>query len=426
MPIELNPKSHIKPLEFIEHKLENGLSIILQKDTTIPSVCINTCYHVGSKDEPGELHGFAHLFEHLMFEGSKNISKGQYDKISTSAGGDNNAFTSSDVTNYYIILPSNHLETGLWLESDRMLEFSISEESFNIQKKVVAEEKQQNYDNRPYGTASSEMAPLLFTGTNYAWDTIGDMEQLKNSTLNNAKNFFGKYYNPSNCVLVITGDIDYNKTISLIEKYYSEIPSPPKPIKPKIDFTPLKNESRIIVHDNIHLPGVFIGYRLPKEWSDETVALSLASEILSTGESSRFYKKLVYEKELVSEIAAYIDTREQFSALIIYAILMPCVKIEAVVKEIDSIIDEMKSGKVDNGEITKIKNKFETRIHYRMQTNMMRAEYLTHFKTVHNDASMINSIAEKYLRFTKNDVTENANKFLVDSNRVILEYHPHE
>lgn len=416
----------MKPLEFIEHKLENGLSIILQKDTTIPSVCINTCYHAGAKDEPENLHGFAHLFEHLMFEGSKNISKGQYDKIATSSGGNNNAFTSSDVTNYFIILPSNHLETGLWLESDRMLEFSISEQSFSIQKKVVAEEKQENYDNRPYGTASSEMSPLLFAQTNYAWDTIGNMEHLKNSSLQDAKSFFQKYYNPSNCVLVITGDVEYDKTISLIEKYYSEIPSQPKPVKPKIDFTPLNNESRKIVNDNIHLPGVFIGYRLPKEWSNEAVSLSIASEVLSTGVSSRFYKKLVYEKELVSEIGAYVDTREQFSGFIIYTILMPGIKVEAVIKEIDLIIGEMKSGKVDAHEITKVKNKFETRINYLMQTNMMRAESLAHFKAVHNDASMINLITSKYLSFTKKDVVENANKFLLDSNRVILEYHPHE
>ena len=195
-------------VKFNQYELSNGLKVILSRDESIPTVAINLCYHVGSKDEELNKKGFAHLFEHLMFEGSKNLPPGVYDKMCVMAGGENNAYTTEDKTNYFIIMPSHQLERGLWLESDRMLGFAITQDAFNTQKEVVKEEKKQVFDNRPYGSLSMEFMPRLFKNNGYGWDTIGDMDDLEAATLDDAKEFYQKYYVPNNAVLTLTGDFE--------------------------------------------------------------------------------------------------------------------------------------------------------------------------------------------------------------------------
>jgi len=411
-------------VDFTEFELDNGLKVILSKDSSIPSVVINLCYHVGSKDEEPDKTGYAHLFEHLMFEGSKNIPQGDYDRLSLLAGGENNAYTNEDKTNYYIVLPSNQLEFGLWMESDRMLEFTISEESLETQKEVVLEEKKQMFDNRPYGTVSLEFAPKLFPISNYRWDTIGEESHIENASLDNIRDFFNKYYVPNNVVLSIVGDINLKETKELVDKYFSPIPRGTNLFKNEFNELPLKTEFRKTVYDNVQLPGLFIGYRIPEETSKEFYSMDILSDILSTGDSSRFYNDLVYEKQIASEIGAYVDGKEFSGVFYIYAILMPGRTIEELEIEIEKIFDDVKAGNILPRELQKIKNRLESRNVYRLQTILHKAELLAHYKIFYNDTNAINTNIYNYMALTEDDIISSSLKFLNKDNRVVLHYLP--
>ncbi|MGH2575558.1 MAG: M16 family metallopeptidase, partial [Ignavibacteria bacterium] len=358
------------------------------------------------------------------FEGSKNVPPGDYDRLSLLAGGDNNAFTTDDKTNYYLLLPGNQLELGLWLESDRMLQFAIPEISLVTQKEVVKEEKRQNYDNRPYGTVSIEFAPRLFIKSNYRWDGIGDMKHIDNASMDEIKYFYEKYYVPNNAVLTIVGDIDIEETKKLVKKYFNEIPPNKNIIRPEFAEVPLEKEIRDTIYDNVQFPGIFIGYRVPRENSREFFIFDILSDILATGESSRFYQELVYKKQLVSDINCYIDAKEFAGVFYIYGILMPDKTITDVEKEIDRIIEDIKKGDIKESEIQKVKNKIESRNVYRLQTILSKAELLAHYKTFYNDAELINTILSNYEKITKDDIVASSQNFLNKSNRVVLYYLP--
>ncbi len=416
-------------VEFTEHTLPNGLKVVLTPDSTIPSVAINLCYHVGSKNEDNNKRGYAHLFEHLMFEGSKNIAPGDYDRLSLQKGCENNAYTTEDKTNYYLLAPANELEFGLWLESDRMLEFSVTEESLKIQKGVVIEEKKQVFDNRPYGSVSMELAPLLYKNNGYSWDTIGDVKDLKKATLNDIKEFYERFYVPNNAVLTIAGDFEADNAVMLTEKYFGGIPAGKysnTELRNGAEFTdqPLQGEVVKIVYDDVQLPGIFGAYKLPKENSDEFFAFDILTDILSTGESSRLYNELVYKKQLVSDVGCWVEGREYSSLLQFYAILMPDVTIEEVQSEIDRIFDETAGGAITARELEKIKNRIETRHAYRVQTNLARADMLSHYKTFYNEPGMINTNIERYNSITLDDIHSAAEKYLKNAGRVILNYLP--
>lgn len=411
-------------IEFTEFELNNGLKVILSRDTTIPEIAIDICYHVGSKDEEPNKTGFAHLFEHLMFEGSKNVPAGEYDRLSLLAGGENNAYTTEDKTNYYILLPSHQLELGLWLESDRMLQFAFLEKDILAQKEVVKEEKRLNYDNRPYGTVGIELAPRLFKKGSYSWETIGNMKDIDNATYDDIKNFFEKYYVPNNAVLTIVGDFDIENTEKLVHKYFDNIPRGKDINRPPFDAVPLAKEVKDTIYDNVQFPGIFIAYRVPKEGSKEYFIFDLLSDILADGESSRLYQGLVYKKQIASDIGSYIEGKEFAGVFDIYAILMPNRTIKEAQDELDRIIEEIVSGNVTDTEIQKVKNKVEARNVYRRQTILSKADQLAHYKTFYNDANRINTILSNYEAITKEDITEAAKNFLKKDNRVVLYYVP--
>jgi zinc protease len=411
-------------IDFIDYKLNNGLNIVLSEDNTIPSVAINLCYHAGSKDELPNKRGYAHLFEHLMFEGSKNLRAGDYDKISIFAGGENNAYTTEDKTNYYLLLPAHQLELGLWLESDRMLEFSVKEENLEIQKGVITEEKNQNCDNRPYGTVSIEFAPKLFKQSSYRWDTIGEMSEVINARIEDIKKFFDKYYIPNNAVLTIVGDIDIHETRFLIEKYFGEIKRGNDVIRPEFNELPLNEETRKTIYDKVQFPGIFIGYRIPKEFTKESFALETLSEILSSGESSRLYKELVYHKQLASEIGCYIDSKEFTGIFYVYCILMPKINVETAEKAINEIIEDVRNGNISSYEIEKAKNRIETKLTYRKQSILFKADILSHLKCFYNNPDLINRLLDNYTSITKEDIIEAAKEYLKRENRVVLIYMP--
>jgi predicted Zn-dependent peptidase len=292
-------------IKFEKYTLPNGLKVILHKDSTVPVVAVTALYHVGSKNEDTGRTGFAHFFEHLLFEGSENIKRGQFDKYVTNAGGALNANTSQDRTFYYELLPSNQLKLGLWLESERMMHAKIEEVGVNTQREVVKEEKRQRIDNQPYGSILTEILKRAQKGNPYAWAPIGSLEHLNAAKLSQFIDFYKTFYVPNNCVLSIAGDINIEETKKLVEAYFGPIPKGTKEIpRPEFKEKPLGGEIRDSVPDNIQLPAVIQAYRAPKQGSDEYYAFRLLGTILSGGPSSRMNKILVDEQQIALQAAA--------------------------------------------------------------------------------------------------------------------------
>jgi predicted Zn-dependent peptidase len=411
-------------ISFTEYGLSNGLKVVLSEDSTIPSIAINLTYHTGSKDEDHDKRGYAHLFEHLMFEGSRNMAQGEYDRITVNAGCENNAYTTEDKTNYYLLVPSHQLELGLWLESDRMLGFAVTVDSLETQKEVVIEEKKQIFDNRPYGSVGLILPPKLYGNNGYSWDTIGDTGDIERAKLTDIKTFYEKYYVPNNAVLSIAGDIEIDRTIELIEKYFGSIPAGKTFERTTIDDKPLTKEVIENIYDDIQLPGIFLAYKVPKERSKEHYEFDILSDILSTGDSSRLYKELIYEKQLVSDIGCWVEGKEFAGVFYMYAILLPGVEVKEVQNEIDRIIAEVQNGGLTPRELEKVQNRIETRQTFRMQTNLTKADLLAHYKALYNDASMVNTNLSRFRAVTLEDIQRSASKYLVSQNRVILNYYP--
>jgi len=411
-------------VSYSEYMLSNGLRVVLSQDKTIPSVAINLTYHAGSKDEDPDKRGYAHLFEHLMFEGSRNLPHGEYDRITVNAGCENNAYTTEDKTDYYLLAPSHQLELGLWLESDRMLGFAVTKEALETQKEVVIEEKKQIFDNRPYGSVSLILPPKLFKNNGYSWDTIGDTDDIERAKLTDIKEFYEKYYVPNNAVLSIAGDIEPDETLKLVEKYFASIPAGKNYQRPVFSDEPLNGEIIENIYSDVQLPGIFIAYKVPKENSQEHYEFDILSDILSTGDSSRLYNELVYKKQLVSDIGCWVDGKELAGVFYMYAILMPDIKISDVQSEIDRIIKEVQQGDITARELEKIQNRIETRHTFKMQTNLSKADMLGHYIALYNDASMVNSNIARFRAVTLEGLQSSASKYLNNTNRVILNYLP--
>jgi zinc protease len=424
IPVEKDKNNGNGNISFEEFRLKNGLNIVLSEDRSIPSVAINLCYHTGSKDEEAGKTGFAHLFEHLMFEGSANLPKGKYEALTTSAGGENNAYTTEDKTNYYLLLPSHQLELGLWLESDRMLDCVVNENSLETQKKVIIEEKKQNFDNRPYGTVSIEFAPRLFPGTGYGWDTIGSIDDIKNAGLEDVKSFFRKYYTPNNAVLAVTGSFDTAEAVRLIEKYFGGIKPGENIVRNKIEIKNSKSELKEKIKDKIQFPGIFAGYRIPRENSEEFYTFDLLTEILAGGDSSRLYRNLVYDKQLASEVGCWVDGKEFAGVLHLYVILLRGADITEAEKELDKIFENIRSSGIEDWELQKAKNRIETKTYFRKQYILAKADLLAHYKTFYNNPGLINTNQSNYLSVTKEDILKFSNTYLRKNNRVELLYIP--
>jgi zinc protease len=411
-------------IEFTKFELDNGLKIVLSEDNTIPSVALNICYHVGSKDEEEGKTGFAHLFEHLMFEGSANVPKGEYERLTTYAGGDNNAYTTEDKTNYFLLLPSNQLELGLWLESDRMLECTVNKKSLQTQKKVVIEEKKQNYDNRPFGSVSLEFAPRLFPGSGYSWDTIGSIDDIRNAQLEDVRDFFKKYYTPNNAVLSLTGSFDTAEAMDMIKYYFSGINRGENVHRKFNDSHVTDKEIEAEITDNIQFPGIFSAYRIPPENSNESFAFDLLAEILSGGDSSRLYNELVYEKQLSSEVGCWADSKEFAGIFNVYTILMPGSDVHCAKSAIAAIIENVCKYGISRQELEKAKNRIETKNYFRRQYMLARADMLAHYETFYFNPDLINENINKYSAVTQKDILDFSNKYLQPENCVTLIYLP--
>lgn len=414
----------IPSIDYKEHTLDNGLRLILCKSGNIPVAALNTTFHIGSKDEDETKTGLAHLFEHLMFEGSPNIPKGRFDEILNQSGGESNAYTSWDSTSYYMTVPSHQLETAMWLDSDRIYGFGISEESLEIQKNVVFEEKLLCIDNSPYGTVEEESSKRLFKKSGYRWPIIGNMEELRKVNVNDLRDFFEKFYSPNNAVISVVGDIDYDKTLKMLEKYYGAI-TPGKEIKRR-NFSEdnIEKEMREDIYDNIQLEGKFIFYRLPEMGTKDYYSMNILNGILSEGDSSRLYHELEYKDELVSEIDTNLYGMEKTSLFIISAIAMKGKSLEEIENKIDAILNDIREGKISEDEIIKIKNRIETYYNSKRQSIVSLADKFSSLKTFYNDCEKINFEILDYLSVTKNDIIETANKYMNNNQRLILNYLP--
>lgn len=414
-----------RKIQFEKYTLPNGLKVILHRDTTAPVVAVSALYHVGSKNEDTARTGFAHFFEHLLFEGSENIKRGEFDKYIANSGGYANANTSQDRTFYYELLPSNQVKLGLWMESERMMHAKIENTGVETQRQVVKEEKRQRMDNQPYGSVIIEVLKRAFKVHPYHWAPIGSMQHLDGAQLSEFIDFYHTFYVPNNAVVSISGDINIAETKKWVNEYFGPIPAGKKAVpRPTVTEPPLGGEVRDVIEDNIQLPALIQAYRAPKQGSKEYYAFNMLSTILSGGNSSRMNKILVDEKEQAVAAFAAPFFNEDAGLFINYAIANMGVKLEDLELSVDSIINGLKIKLITEKEYQKVRNQLQSDFVTRNGTNAGIAESLANYEVYFNDANLINTEIEKYNAVTRQDLMDVAKKYLNKDNRVVLYYVP--
>ncbi|WP_231705967.1 M16 family metallopeptidase [Labilibaculum antarcticum] len=412
-------------IEFEEYDLDNGLHVILQQDQTTPNIVVSVMYHVGSKNENPEMTGFAHFFEHLMFEGTDNIPRHQYDKYVSRAGGVLNANTSSDRTYYYEKLPSNQLALGLWLESERMMHAKVEAIGIKTQKGVVIQEKKQSYDNRPYGRILPETMKRAYVKHPYRWITIGDEKHIENAKDEDFLNFYKEFYVPNNAVLTICGDFKSEEAKKLVNDYFTEIPKGTKEIYRPSIVEPVKTaEVRDTVYDNIQLPAVIQAYHIPAVGTSDFYAVDMLSKLMTDGKSSRLYKTLVDEKQLALQMMAFPMPNEDPGLTLAFGIPNMGVDLKVLEKEMDTQFATVREELISDSEFQKLRNKIENELVSSNATIEMRASNLATAYTYYKDAGRVNEELEKYFSVTKEDIRDVAQKYFVSKNRVVLYYMP--
>lgn len=410
---------------YTEYKLKNGLGVILHQDKTAPVVAVSVMYHVGSKDETTDRTGFAHFFEHLLFEGSPNIKRGEFMKIVSANGGQNNANTTQDRTFYYEVFPSNQLETGLWLESERMLHPVINQVGVTTQNEVVKEEKRLRVDNQPYGNFLAEVMKRLFTKHPYTWVPIGSMEHLDAATLEEFQAFNKKYYVPNNAVLVIAGDIDVEKTKKLVDKYFAEVPAGAPVVKKKYVEDLITKEIKDTAYDNnIQIPAVIAAYRIPGMTNKESKTLDMASAVLSQGSSSRMFKKMVDEKKNSLQVGSFSYALEDYGAYFTYALPNMGTELDTLIKDMDDEIVKLQNELISEKEFTKIQNQFENQFVDKNNRMLGVAENLADGYTFYKNTNNINTELEELRKISRQDIQNVAKKYMNKNQRVLLYYLP--
>ncbi|WP_425390150.1 M16 family metallopeptidase [Ekhidna sp.] len=414
-----------KRIDFVEYDLDNGLHVILHQDNSTPIVNVSVLYHVGSKNEPDGRTGFAHFFEHLMFEGSPNIERGSFFKIIQNAGGQLNANTSFDRTFYYETLPSHQLELGLYMESERMLHAKIDSTGVATQKEVVKEEKRTRIDNQPYMSFQSKIFGKAYEGTPYSWTPIGSFEDIDNATEEDFKDFFETFYVPNNATLSIAGDIQIEETKKLVEKYFAEIPRGTKEIpRPEIEAPDLGGEVREEVFDNVQLPGVFQAYRMAEQGSEDYYAMQMLTTLLSGGQSSRFQKEIVDNKEIAAFVGSFPFALEDGGLFVSLGLVNVGKTPEELEEAMIAEIERVKTEPISDREFQKLQNQIENDFVSSNSTVRGIAESLADYHVYYGDADLINSEIERYMSVTKEDIQRVAKKYLTPDNRVTLYYLP--
>lgn len=406
----------------IEKKtLDNGLRVVVHVDKSTPLAAVNILYNVGAKHEQIDKTGFAHLFEHLMFGGSKNIPS--YDAPLQRVGGDNNAWTNNDVTNYYLTLPSENLETGFWLESDRMLELDFSEQSLEVQRKVVIEEFKQHYLNQPYGDIPLLVGPMAYKVHPYQWPTIGkDIAHIEQAQLQDVKDFFFAHYAPNNAILTVSGNVDPNHVFKLADKWFADIPLR-QLAQTKIPVEPEQTEERhLSVERNVQADTIQMMFHIGGRKDDDFYSCDLLSDILSNGPSSRMIQSLIKEQQLFSDVNAYISGDHDPGLFTVTGRLLPSTSMERAEKAIKDELDKVKNSAVSDYELQKVKNKIESSLVFSEINFLNKAMNLAQFELL-GEAEEINYEVEKYREVKKEDILECAQKTFKSTNCSTLYYH---
>lgn len=409
------------------YTLDNGLDVILHQDNTAPVVTVGVMYHVGAKDEVEGRTGFAHFFEHLLFEGTENIERGEWFDIVSANGGQNNANTTFDRTYYYETFPSNNLELGLWMESERMLHPVINEIGVETQNEVVKEEKRTRVDNAPYGKIiySTGINPYLFEKHPYKGSVIGTMNDLDAAELDEFLDFFDKFYGPNNATLVIAGDIELDHTKELAEKYFGSIPRGKDVSRIKIEEERI--EETIVAteyDDNIQIPAKIFVYRTPGMGDRDTYVLDMISSILTDGKSSRMYKRLVDDEKIALQVLAFGNTLEDYGTYVMGGLAMGDADLSELATSIDDEIEKLKSELISEREYEKLQNKFENRYVSSNASIQGIASSLATYHVLYDDVDLVNKEIEIYRSITREEIKEVANKYLNASSRLDLDYLP--
>jgi zinc protease len=411
-------------ISFEKFELKNGLKVIVNEDDTTPLAAMNILYKVGARDEDENKTGFAHLFEHLMFGGSENIPN--YDEPLQMAGGENNAFTNNDFTDYYLSLSAENLETAFWLESDRMMNLAFSEKSLEVQRNVVIEEFKQRYLNQPYGDVWLKLRPLAYRVHPYKWSTIGkDISHIENATIEDVKNFFKNYYRPDNAILTLSGNVKTARVKELAEKWFEPITNGKPEVRSQKRMypqEPVQTEKRILtIEENVPASRIYKVFHCCSRMDEEFYATDILSDVLSRGKSARLYQSLVKEQKLFTEMNAYMAGDLDKSLFVFEGRLVNGVEMERAEKAIDAEIEKIKNEKVNEKELLKTKNQFEANMIFSEISIANRALNLAYYEML-GDASQVNAQIDFYNSVSDSQIREVANAVLRDENSSVLYY----
>ena len=433
-PVAVTAQAPPRLLEvpYQQFRLANGLNVILHRDASVPIATVNVWYHVGSANERPGRTGFAHLFEHLMFEGSKHVKEGEFDTLLEAAGGNNNGSTTNDRTNYVIDVPSNALELALYLESDRMayLLDTMSPERVNGQRDVVKNERRQSYENRPYGMASIELDKMLWpAGHPYSWPTIGYMEDLTAASYDDVVQFFKKYYAPNNASLVVAGDIDFDKTRALVEKWFGEVPKGPEvePIAPPAAM--LAAVKRQTMTDRVRLSKLFLAWLTPRGYAPGDATLDVVSSVLAGGKNSRLYKRLVYDSQIAQDVEATQQSGPLGSSFVIEATARPGHTVAEMQKAIDEELERLKREPPSAREVERALNQIEASFYRRMERVGSfggKADQLNSYYYAGGGPDFFAEDLARYMSLSPADVQAAATQWLPADRRVELIVEPEE
>lgn len=407
-------------IKYDRFTLKNGLRVLVHEDPSTPMAVVNILYDVGARDENPEQTGFAHLFEHLMFGGSLNIP--EYDKPLQLVGGENNAFTSNDITNYYLSLPALNIETAFWLESDRMLSLAFNEKSLEVQRNVVCEEFKQRYLNQPYGDVWLKLRPLAYQVHPYQWATIGkELSHIENARIEDVKAFFAKHYTPQNAIMVVAGNVKTAEIKTLAEKWFEPIPSGNQYVR-NLPAEPEQTEARRdVVHADVPSDSIYIAFQMSARHDQDYYVADLISDLLSRGSSSRLYRRLLKEQEIFSEINAYVMGSIDTGLFVVEGKPLPGVTIEDAEAAIWKELTRMTAEDVLDYELEKVKNKIESTMVFSEMSILSKAMNLAYFDLL-GDAEMINSEIDHYLSVSLEDIRRVSTKLFKKENSSTLIY----
>ncbi len=417
--------TNAQKVAFEEYDLANGLHVVLHQDNSAPVVITSVMYHVGAKDEQPDRTGFAHFFEHLLFEGTKNIERGEWFKIVTANGGQNNANTTDDRTYYYEVFPSNNLELAIWMESERLMHPVINQIGVDTQNEVVKEEKRLRVDNQPYGNLIKAVKENMFKVHPYRWTTIGEMEHLDAATLEEFQAFNKKFYIPNNAVLVVAGQFDTAQAKEWVNKYFSSIPKGTDVTRKHYEEAPITQSFKATWEDpNIQIPMYVACYRTPSMKTRDARVLDMISSYLSDGKSSKLYKKLVDDQKKALQVGAFNYSQEDYGMYFIYSLPMGQTSEEDLMKGIDEEITKLQTELISEKDYEKLQNKFESQYVNSNASVEGIANNLATYYLLYGDINLINTEIDIYRSITREEIKEVANKYLKPNQRMVLDYVP--